>query len=95
MKNTTTTQKTLPSFLDTEVNLLAYMIFLATGSLVISAEKTSIFTTRSEISLERDRAEGIGIPSTKLGKQTGSDRVLYNVYDISKFIVSRKRKVMA
>ncbi len=88
-------QDTLPSFLNTEINTIAYFLFLATGSIMLSPQKVSIFTSRSEISLERDRAECRGIPHTKLGKQSGSDRVLYNVYDIGKFIVSRKSKVMS
>lgn len=95
MKNTTITQKTLPSFLNTEINLLAYMIFLSIGSLVITAQQTAVFTMRSEISLKRDREEGIGIPYVKLGKQLGSDKVLYGIYDVAKFIVSRKSKVIS
>lgn len=93
MKKTTNNHK-IPDLIHTEVNLLAYLLFITTGSLMISTKEASVFTTRSEISLERDRAEGIGIPYTKLGKGNGSDRVLYNVYDVSKYIVSRKVKVM-
>ena len=78
-----------------EVKVLVNVLFGEFKSLTISPELTSRVTKRSEVSLKRDRDEGIGIPFSKLGKQTGSDRVLYNIYDVAKFIVSRKSKVMS
>jgi len=94
MKNTKQNHK-IPDLIHTEVNLLAYMLFLTTGRLMITPKETSLFTKRSEISLERDRASALGIPHTKLGRGNGSDRVLYNVYDIAKYIVSKKSKVIS
>ncbi len=88
MKNTTITQTM-------EVNFTANMIFSEEKTLLITPKRTSEIILRSEISLSRDRAEGVGLPYTKLGKGVGSDRVLYAIFDIAKFIVSRKRKVMA
>jgi len=77
-----------------EVKVLASMLFTEYKSLTISTEDTAKITQRSKISLDRDRAESRGIPCTKLGQRKGSDRVLYNIYDIAHFIVSRKMKVM-
>jgi hypothetical protein len=77
-----------------EVKVLASMLFSEYKSLTVSTDDTAKITHRSKISLDRDRAEGVGIPCTKLGKRKGSDRVLYNIYDICNFIVSRKMKVM-
>jgi len=77
-----------------EVKVLASMLFQEYKSLTVSTDETAKITQRSKISLDRDRAEGIGIPCTKLGKRKGSDRVLYNIYDIAHFIVSRKMKVL-
>lgn len=77
-----------------EVKTLAAMLFGEYKSLTISTDDTAKITQRSRISLDRDRAEGIGIPCTKLGKRKGSDRVLYNIYDIAHFVVSRKMKVI-
>jgi len=77
-----------------EVKVLASMLFTEYKSLTVSTYETANITQRSKISLDRDRAEGVGIPCTKLGKRKGSDRVLYNIYDIAYFIVSRKMKVM-
>ncbi len=79
---------------DTEVKVLVNVLFEEFKSLTILPEPTSRITKRSEISLRRDRDEGIGIPFTKLGKQRGSDKVLYNIYDVAKFVVSRKSKVI-
>lgn len=76
-----------------EVKVLVSMLFQEYKSITVSTEDTAKITQRSKISLDRDRAEGVGIPCTKLGKGSGSDRVLYNIYDIAKFIVTRKRKV--
>ncbi len=85
----------LQNILNTEVKLLAYFIFTDEGSLVVPIETTSKLIKRSVVSLKRDRAEGVGIPTCQLGKGTGSDKVYYNVYDIAKFIVQRKTKVMS
>jgi len=78
-----------------EVNVLTSILFAEYKSITISTDNTAIVTQRSKISLDRDRAEGVGIPCTKLGKRKGSDRVLYNIYDIANFVVSRKMKVMS
>ncbi len=80
---------------ETEVKVLVNVLFGEFKSITIPPEPTARITKRSEISLKRDRDQGIGIPFTKLGKQTGSDRVLYNIYDVVKFVVSRKSKVMS
>ena len=77
-----------------EVKVLAAMLFGEYKSLAVTTDDTAIITKRSKMSLTRDRAEGAGIPCTKLGKKQGSDRALYNIYDIAHFIVSRKMKVI-
>jgi len=76
-----------------EVKVLASMLFEEHKTLMIHTDIVAQITQRSKISLDRDRAEGIGIPCSKLGKRKGSDRVLYNIYDVAKFIVGRKMKV--
>ncbi len=78
-----------------EVNTLVRILFEEYKSLTIDPQATSAVTRRSEVSLRRDRAEGTGIPHTKVGKGKGSDRTMYNIYDIAKFIVSRKTKVVS
>ena len=78
---------------ETEVKILVNVLFQEYKSLTLPPVQTAKVVPRSEFSLKRDRDEGIGIPYTKVGKQTGSDKVLYNIYDIAKFIVSRKTKV--
>ncbi len=78
---------------ETEVKILVNVIFDEFKSLTIPPKPTAKLVTRSEISLKRDREEGIGIPFTKVGKQTGSDKILYNIFDIASFVVSRKTKV--
>ena len=79
---------------NTEIKTLAELLFGDFKKLTLTTDETAQVTDRSAISLTRDRAEGIGIPFTKLGKGNGSDRVKYNIYDIARFIVSRKTKVM-
>ena len=76
-----------------EVKVLASILFEKLESITVPTVVAAKVTHRSKISLDRDRAECIGIPSTKLGKRKGSDRILYNIYDIAHFIVSRKMKV--
>ena len=79
----------------TEVDTLVKLLFGEHKTLTIPPKPTAKAVGRSEVSLSRDRSEGIGIPHTKLGKGNGSDRVQYNIYDIAKFIVSRKTKVVS
>ncbi len=79
---------------DQEIKVLVDVLFKEFGSLTILPKPTSEITRRSEMSLKRDRDSGVGIPYTKMGRQTGSDKVLYNIYDVAKFVVSRKSKVM-
>ncbi len=79
----------------TEIKDIAALLFEKYGAVTISTKSTAEVTTRSTMSLTRDRAAGIGIPFLKLGKGNGSDRVMYSVYDIARFIVSRKQKVMS
>ena len=81
--------------LNTEVKLLSYFMFSEEGKIVVPMEKTSLFTGRSVISLKRDKAEGVGIPTCQLGKESGSDKTYYSVVDIASFIVARKKKVMS
>jgi len=75
-----------------EVKAIANLLFDKYGSVTITPEKVSEMTTRSVISLTRDRAKGTGIPYLKLGAGGGSDRVMYNVFDVARFIVGRKQK---
>jgi len=78
---------------DTEVKILVNVLFQEFKSLTIPPDLTSTLVRRSEHSLRRDHDEKIGIPVTKVGRQSGSDKIFYNIYDIAKFIVSRKTKV--
>jgi len=79
----------------TEVKVLATILFQEHKSLMLSTDVVSKITKRSKVSLQRDRAEARGIPCSKLGKRSGSDRVLYSIFDISTYIVSRKMKVLS
>ena len=78
---------------DKEIKVLVDVLFEEYKSLTLPPDITSTAMGRSQASLKRDRDAFRGIPFTKLGQQTGSDKVLYNIYDIAKFIVSRKTKV--
>ena len=75
-----------------EVKTLVQLLFAKYESLVLDIETTSRLTGRSVISLRRDLAESTGIPCTKTGKATGSDRVQYSIYDLASHIVRRKIK---
>ena len=77
-----------------EINMYANILFDKFGKLLLTTEETSTVINRSVISLKRDRGEGVGIPTTYIGKGTGSDKSLYTIHDIAKFISSRKRKVL-
>lgn len=76
-----------------ETKTLVEVLFAKFGKLTINTEELSEVIGRSAISIKRDRSEAVGIPSTRLGKKSGSDRALYNLYDIAKFLVSRKMMV--
>jgi len=78
---------------NTEVKTLSELLFEKYKKLTLNTTETAQSIDRSAISLSRDRAAGVGIPFTKLGRGNGSDRVMYNIYDIAKFIVSRKTRV--
>jgi hypothetical protein len=78
-----------------EVKVLTEILFKEHKSLMLSTETVAILVGRSKISLNRDRAEGVGIPCSKIGKGKGSDRARYNIIDIVRFVVSRKLKVMS
>lgn len=71
---------------------LAELLFNKYGKLLLTTKETAAVTGRSTISLERDRYKATGIPCTKLGNG-GSDKALYNINDIDKYVNSRKMKV--
>lgn len=75
-----------------EIKELSNLLFSRFNSLTLTTEQTSQATNRSVMSLQRDRREAVGIPYTKLGRNSGSDKALYNVMDIAKFIVTNKIK---
>jgi len=75
-----------------EVKELSSLLFSKFNSLTLTTEQTSQATNRSIISLQRDRRNAEGIPYTKLGRNSGSDKALYNVMDIAKYIVKNKYK---
>lgn len=77
-----------------EIKELSNLIFNEFKSLALTTEQTSTVTNRSVISLQRDRRNATGIPYTKLGNKTGSDKALYSVTDIAKHIVNNKAKVI-
>ena len=77
-----------------ELDGIAKLLFNKFDSLMLNADQTASVVGRSKVSLSRDRGSGIGIPYTSLGAGKGSDRALYNVYDIGRFIISRKVKVI-
>lgn len=78
-----------------EIKVLAQMLFDKYKTLTLTEEELSDAVHRSKVSLARDRMKARGIPYTKLGAGNGSDKSLYSVYDVAKFIVSRKTKVMS
>jgi hypothetical protein len=75
-----------------EVKELSSLLFGKFNSLTLTTEQTSQATNRSVISLQRDRRNATGIPYTKLGANAGSDKALYSVTDIAKYIVNNKFK---
>ena len=75
-----------------EVKELSSLLFDKFNSLTLTTEQTSQATNRSVISLQRDRRNATGITYTKLGANAGSDKALYSVTDIAKYIVNNKIK---
>lgn len=75
-----------------EIKEIIHILFLKYGSLTLNTAQTVEVTQRSEMSLKRDRRLGVGIPYTKLGAKSGSDKALYNIADIAKYVVSKKIK---
>ncbi len=75
-----------------EVQHLSNLLFSEYGALTLDTEQTAKATQRSIVSLQRDRRNATGIPYTKLGANAGSDKALYSVMDIAKFIVNNKIK---
>ncbi len=73
-----------------EIKELSSLLFSKFNSLTLTTEQTAEATQRSVISLQRDRRNAAGIPYTKLGNKTGSDRALYSITDIAKYIVNNK-----
>lgn len=71
---------------------LSGLLFNKFNSLTLTTEQTAQATQRSIISLQRDRRNATGIPYTKLGNKSGSDRALYSVTDIARYIVDNKFK---
>lgn len=75
-----------------EVKELSSLLFSKFNSLTLTTEQTSQATNRSVISLQRDRRNAEGIPYTKLGRNSGSDKALYSITDIAKYIVNNRVK---
>lgn len=75
-----------------EVKELSSLLFSKFNSLTLTTEQTAQATQRSIISLQRDRRNATGIPYTKLGNKCGSDKALYSIMDIAKYIVSNRVK---
>jgi hypothetical protein len=75
-----------------EIKELSSLLFSKFNSLTLTTEQTSQATNRSIISLQRDRRNATGIPYTKLGANAGSDKALYSITDIAKYIVSNRIK---
>ena len=75
-----------------EAQELSSLLFNKFNSLTLTTEQTAQATQRSVVSLQRDRRNATGIPYTKLGNKTGSDRALYSITDIAKYIVDNKIK---
>ena len=77
-----------------EIKELSSLLFSNYNSLTLTTEQTAQATNRSVISLQRDRRNATGIPYTKLGANAGSDRALYSITDIAKYIVNNKIKTL-
>ena len=75
-----------------EIKELSALLFSKFNALTLTTEQTAQTTQRSIVSLQRDRRNATGIPYTKLGRNAGSDKALYNVMDIAKYIVNNKVK---
>jgi hypothetical protein len=75
-----------------EVKELSSLLYTKYNSLTLTTEQTAQATQRSVISLQRDRRNATGITYTKLGANAGSDRALYSITDIAKYIVNNKIK---
>ena len=75
-----------------EVKELSGLLFGKFNALTLTTEQTAQATQRSIISLQRDRRNATGIPYTKLGNKCGSDKALYSIMDIAKYIVNNRVK---
>lgn len=75
-----------------EIKELSSLLFSKFNSLTLTTEQVAQATQRSIMSLQRDRRNATGIPYTKLGANAGSDKALYSVTDIAKYIVGNRIK---
>ena len=75
-----------------EVKELSSLLFGKFNAITLTTEQTAQSTQRSVISLQRDRRNATAIPYTKLGNKCGSDKALYSITDIAKYIVSNRVK---
>ena len=75
-----------------EVIILTELLFKQYKSLILPPKTVSQLVKRSEVSLRKDRTDATGIPYTKSGKGSGSDRVGYNIYDVAEYVVAKKIK---
>ncbi|MGD9625445.1 MAG: hypothetical protein AB7U51_12420 [Arcobacter sp.] len=75
-----------------EIKELSSLLFSKFSSLTLTTEQTAQATNRSVISLQRDRRNATGIPYTKLGANAGSDKALYSITDIARFIIKNRVK---
>lgn len=73
-----------------DVEFYAKMLHEKYGTLALTTPQTSEVTSRAEITLKLDRAEGIGIPYSKFGTS-----VKYLILDVAKYIVKNQMKVMS
>ena len=72
-----------------EIKTLAEMLFKQYGQVALNTEQTASVLDKSVISLKQDRANGVGIPYTKVGRL-----IRYSVTDIASHIVGNKMKVV-
>lgn len=72
-----------------EITFMAKILFERFGSVALDTKQVAEAIGRSEIALKQDRANGVGIPYSKIGCL-----VKYQVTEIAKYLIATQHKTM-
>ena len=77
----------------TDIEMMTRLLFEKFGKIALNVEEAACILGINVKSLEKDRAEGIGIPYTRRNnKERG--QVMYAITSIAKAIIENQKKVV-